>query len=92
MDEDIVIIIASAVTGLAAMGTLLVGLHMWLKARAHRLGGAVRDELDDLRAAVAQLRREVEHTCGELSAGQQELHERIDFAERLLSRGNGPPM
>lgn len=87
MDEDIVIIIASSVTLLGGMGAVLVGLQMWLKARAQRLGAGAREEIENLKAAVRELRQEVDRTHGELQAGQQELHERIDFAERLLTRG-----
>lgn len=87
MDEDIVIIIASAVTLVAGMGAVLAGLRMWLRSRAQQLGAGAREELDNLRAAVAELRREFDQMSGDLQAGQQELHERIDFAERLLTRG-----
>ena len=89
MDEDIAIMITATITMLGAMGTILLGLRMWLKSKADRLGAGAREELETLKDAVAQLRTDLDQAYGELSANQQELHERIDFAERLLSRGKG---
>jgi hypothetical protein len=74
-----------ALAALLGVGTLaLIGLRMFLGYKARRLelssgrGDAARaDEL------VEELRNEVQALRGDLG----ELHERMDFAERLLTRG-----
>jgi hypothetical protein len=86
MDEDILIIMVSAITGLAAMGSLLTGWWLWLRSRSERLRAGSAEDVKVLHDAVARLRTEMEAVYGELSTGQQELHERIDFAERLLTQ------
>jgi len=74
-----------ALTGLGVFS--LVGLRMFLTYKARRLElgagradpGRVEELIDDLRSEVQLLRGEV-----------GELHERVDFAERLLARGSEP--
>jgi hypothetical protein len=89
MDEDILVIIASAVTVLAAMGGLLTGWWLWLRSRAERFRGTSAEDVRALQDSIAALRTEMETMYGELTHGQQELHERLDFAERLLSQAQG---
>jgi len=72
---------------LVGLGTFsLIGLRMLLgyKARRLELTAGHRDPsgVDDL---VEDLRSEVQLLRGEVG----ELHERVDFAERLLARGSG---
>ena len=86
MDEDILVIIASCITVLAAMGGLLTGWWLWLRHRAERFRGTSSEDVRALQDSVARLRTEMEAMYGELTQGQQELHERLDFAERLLSQ------
>ena len=90
MDEDILVIIVGGITVLGAMGGLLTGWWLWLRSRTERIraGGAPQD-IRVLHDTVAQLRTEMETMYGELTQGQQELHERIDFTERLLAKGKG---
>jgi hypothetical protein len=87
MDEDIVLMIASAVTVLGAMGGLLTGWWLWLRSRTERFRGSSAEDIRALQDSVARLRTEMETLYAELTQGQQELHERIDFAERLLTQG-----
>lgn len=78
--------VVGALLGLVFTGTFtLVGLRMFLTYRAKRLGSGGA-QLDQLTEAVDDLRRDLAQTRVELS----EVHERIDFAERLLARGRGP--
>jgi multidrug resistance efflux pump len=49
-------------------------------------GAAARRELEQMRAEIDQLRVEVEDVRAQLL----ESHERLDFAERLLSQRNDP--
>jgi len=71
---------------LVGLGTFsLIGLRMLLSYKARRLElsaghrdtNGMEDLIDDLRSEVQLLRGEV-----------GELHERVDFAERLLARGS----
>jgi hypothetical protein len=89
MDEDILVIIVSAVTVLAGMGVLLTGWGLWLRHRTERLRGGSSQDIRALQDSVAALRTEMETMYGELTQGHQELHERIDFAERLLTQEQG---
>jgi hypothetical protein len=87
MDEDILVIIVGGITVLGAMGGLLTGWWLWLRSRTERLRGGTTEDVRALQDTVARLRTEIETMYGELTQGQQELHERMDFAERLLAQG-----
>lgn len=81
--ETIAALLGTAVLG----GFTLAGLRMWLRYREARLGierGAAGDGVSE---AVEDLRDQVAALRGEVS----DLHERIDFAERLLTRGRAGP-
>ncbi len=74
-----------ALLALLGLGTFsLIGLRMFLGYKARRLetssGRGEPGRVDDL---VEELRNEVQALRGDLG----ELHERMDFAERLLTRG-----
>jgi len=59
------------------------------RALARRLGGnkEATADLEDLRAEVADLRAELDDTRARLGGGIEELHGRLDFAERMLAQG-----
>lgn len=60
------------------------------RALARRLGGSkeASADIEDLRAEVADLRAELDETRARLAGSVDELHGRVDFAERLLARGS----
>jgi hypothetical protein len=89
MDEDIVFAIAGATTVVAGLGAVLTGWWLWLRSRTERLRGTSSEDIRALQDSVAALRTEIETMYTELSQGQQELHERLDFAERLLAQEQG---
>lgn len=67
---------------------LLIGLKMFFNYRARRITtGAGSEEVRQLRETVEDLRRDVADTRADLV----DVNERIDFAERLLTRGRGEP-
>ena len=85
MPPEIVEAIAPLIATFTLLGGTLVGLRMYWNYKTRRLeieaakgSGPLEDAVEELRAEVHQLR-------GELG----ELHERVDFAERLLARGGG---
>ena len=77
--------IAPLIATFALGGFTLAGLKMYWSYKTRRLeieggrpSGKVDEVLDDLRGELHALRADV-----------SELHERMDFAERLLTRGAG---
>jgi hypothetical protein len=87
MDENIVLYITLTITSLGVTGGLLTGWWLWLRARTERLRGKPTEEIRELQDSVSRLRNDLDAMYGELMAGQQEIHERLDFAERLLTKG-----
>lgn len=79
--------IAEAIAPLIALlgvGTFtLVGLRMYLGYRTKRLELSAGHPSTHLEDAIEELRNEVQGLRGDLG----ELQERVDFAERLLTRG-----
>jgi len=68
---------------LFGLGTFtLIGMRMWLKAKSDRLSSPGRKETEQLIDAVESLQDQVQLLREEYG----ELHERVDFAERLLAR------
>ncbi len=74
-DPDLVIIFPS----------FLIGIGMVLWYRLHRAKIEAGQGADELRTAMHELQVEMDELRGEQTAAQAELHERIDFAERLLA-------
>jgi hypothetical protein len=81
MPEEVVVLIFVAMFG----GFSLSGLSMILKARGRRHSEVGREEVDRLTDAVETLHDQVY----QLRDSMAELHERVDFAERLLTKGEG---
>lgn len=75
IDTDLLIVFPSMLFGL---GMIL----RFLTVRARIRSG---EDADELRNTVHELQLEVEELRAEQAAVQTELHERIDFAERLLA-------
>jgi PleD family two-component response regulator len=61
----------------------LTGVLVWLAMRTGRRGELGRDETERLREALES----VNERLFELRDSVTELHERMDFAERLLTKG-----
>ena len=72
--------LSSGAVGVCAI--FLAGYRMKLRAdiEKHRLGAGAGGSADDLREEMRQAIENQNHQI-------DELHERLDFAERLLSRG-----
>ncbi len=93
MPPDLMEFIAPLI-GITSVGTMiLIGMKMRLNARLHASSNQNRDEKDSeeverLGEAVDNLHDQLRLMRDEFS----ELHERVDFAERLLSRGEIRPV
>ena len=74
--------VLAALVGFLSSGTfVLIGFRMFLNYRAKRVGGGRAD--GETLEALEALRRDLEGVRVDVG----ELHERMDFAERLLTRG-----
>lgn len=74
--------VLAALVGFLSSGTfVLIGFRMFLNYRAKRLTGGRAD--GETLEALEAMRRELEGVRVEVG----DLHERMDFAERLLTRG-----
>lgn len=77
----------SALTAVGLIGSfVLIGLRMRWKHKEHQLGSAGGEEIERLADAVEVLTEQVEH----LSSETADLQERLDFAERLLTKPAEP--
>ena len=79
MPEEVAILIMVAMLG----GFSLSGLGMILRARGRRHSEVGREEVDRLSDAVENLHDQLY----QMRDSMAELHERVDFAERLLTKG-----
>jgi hypothetical protein len=77
--------ILGPVFALTGMGTMiLIGMKMrYTHLRHTKLAKGAGQEVEQLADAVDSLRDEVR----ELREGMVDLHERVEFAERMLTRG-----
>ncbi|UCF41241.1 MAG: hypothetical protein JSW43_02600 [Gemmatimonadota bacterium] len=81
MPEEVAILILVGMLG----GFSLTGLSMILKARGRRHGEVSREQVERLTDAVETLHDQMYQMRDSVA----ELHERVDFAERLLTKGEG---
>lgn len=73
----------AVLTGFLGTGTLLlIGLKMFLSYRAKRFANPENEHLSQLVESVEDLRRDLVDTRAELA----DVHERVDFTERLLTK------
>jgi len=87
MDMDLLLAVISGTTmGVAFFGSILLGWRMWLRSKTERLKLAGRDDIERLIEAVDTVHERMHLMQEEMG----ELQERLDFAERLLGKGNGP--
>ncbi len=86
MPPEIIEFIAP-LTIITTIGTMcLIGMKMRLSAKTNLQQASKGEELDRLTDAVEGLTEEMRM----LRDDYGELHDRVDFAERLLARGKSP--
>ncbi len=83
MDEPLAIMIATINTVFILSSAGVIAYWLRLRHLRHHLP-KVTEQIEELQEAVAQLRNRLEPQV-------EELQERLDFAERMLARGGGPP-
>ena len=81
MDPFQVGALQEVLTTLIVAGSALTALWLFLRHRRPRAGGSAQ-ELAELTQAVEGLRTSIEQMRGELA----EVHDRLDFTERLLAQ------
>ena len=84
MPPEVMIEAIGPLLAVISIGTMiLVGMKMRWNAKARLQQGSKGEELDRLTDAVEGLAEEMQMLRDEYG----ELHDRVDFAERLLARG-----
>jgi len=67
--------------------TLLLSLGMFLRYRLRSLQTGDHGEMERLTNTIDELHLEIDELRAEQAAANADLQERLDFAERLLTRG-----
>jgi len=88
MDHEIARFIALLIPLALTGGAALIGLRMWLAHKARLQSSEDPAWLHELTGEMEALRGDVQT----LRDAVLELHERVDFAERLLTRGETQPV
>jgi hypothetical protein len=83
LDTPTILIILAAVIGSSSM----TGVIVWLAARTSRQSVVERDDVERLTEGLEHLHEQLHQLRGSVG----ELNERMDFAERLLTRGDAKP-
>ena len=87
MDMDILLAgIFTTAMAVTICGSTLIGWRLWLRSKTERMNLAGRDDIERLAEAVDGLHERMQFMQDEIG----ELHERVDFAERLLTKGDAP--
>lgn len=87
MDPDLVVAGIIATTLAAALcGTSLMAWRMWLRSKAERLTLPDQGDVERLVESVEAMHDRIQFLHEEMG----ELQERVDFAERMLARGDEP--
>ncbi|UCF41242.1 MAG: hypothetical protein JSW43_02605 [Gemmatimonadota bacterium] len=83
MEREVAMFLFGVVSVAMVGGFGLVGFRMWLKASSKRQGDIGQDHLERLSDAMEGMHAQLRQLHDSVS----ELHERMDFAERLLTKG-----
>ncbi len=85
MPPDVMIEAIGPLIAVISIGTMtLIGMKMRLNAKAKLQQGSKAEDLDQLTDVAEGLTEEIRLLRDEYG----ELHDRVDFAERLLARGS----
>lgn len=89
MDPDLLVIFGGiGITGISIAAISLVGLRMWIKGESQKNPETLLESVrEEIRASVQE---EVSRALEERDRELDEVHERLDFAERLLTQARLP--
>jgi hypothetical protein len=88
MDPELIAPLLAVGTALSLGGMALVGVRMWVNRIRRSDSARLTDEIcDRLRE---EFREEITLALERRETELDELHERVDFAERMLSQGKLP--
>ena len=85
--EEVIVIVA-----LAVLAAAVLILRPLAKAWARRLSGADASRIDELEQRVVELEQIGSGDYSVIQGELTELHERVDFTERMLSQAQRPPV
>ncbi len=85
MDPELLNPLLAVITALSLGGMALLGIRMWV-------GRTAKSDPDELAEAISRrlrsdIKEEVDRALEARDAEIEELQERVDFAERMLTRG-----
>lgn len=85
MDPELLNPLLAVITALSLGGMGLLGIRMWVRRTP-------KSDPDELAEAISRrlrsdIREEVDRALDARDAEMEELQERVDFAERMLTRG-----
>ena len=85
--EEVIVIVA-----LAVLAAAVFILRPLAKAWARRLSGADASRIDELEQRVVELEQIGSGDYSVIQGELSELHERVDFTERMLAQAQRPPV
>ena len=83
--ELLITVIGALAGGAMGLGAIKIVVSAWIRKKELAAGGG---EIEKLADAMEALRSETAYMRDQLGAEISEVHERLEFAERLLTRGS----
>ncbi len=84
----LITVIGALAGGLMGLGAIKIIVSGWIRRKEMAAGGAGGEEIEKLTDAVEALREETAYMRDQLGAEISDMHDRLEFAERLLTRGS----
>jgi hypothetical protein len=84
--ELLISVLGALAAGGMALGAIKIIASAWIRKKELAAGGG---EIEKLVEAVEALRSETAYMRDQLGAEISDVHERLEFAERILTRGSG---
>ena len=83
--ELLITVLGALAGGAMGLGAIKIVASAWIRKKELTAGGG---EVEKLVEAVEALRSETAYMRDQLGAEISDVHERLEFAERLLTRGS----
>jgi hypothetical protein len=83
--ELLITVVGALAGGAMGLGAIKIVVSAWVRKRELAAGGG---ELEKLVESVEALRSETAYMREQLGAEISDVHERLEFAERMLTRGS----